>query len=82
MLMLTNIVKWVSIAALLLAAMSWRSAANSQLLLDFVVCMGAIVMVMQAVRAMEYGWATGFVAIALLFNPAVPAFRPSGEVFV
>jgi hypothetical protein len=76
--MLARIMKWVSIAALLLAAMSWRSAANYQLVLYFVVCMGAIVVVMQAVQAKEHRWAAGFVAIALLFNPAVPLFRLSG----
>ena len=77
--MLAKIMKWVSIAALLLAAMFWRSAANYQLLLDFAVCMGAIVVAMQAVRAKEYLWATGFVAIALLYNPVVPVLRLSGE---
>ena len=60
--------------------MSWRSAANYQLLLDFMVCMGAIVVVMQAVRAKQYGWAAGFVAIALLFNPVVLVLRLSGEL--
>ncbi len=78
--MFAKIMKWVSIAALLLAAISWRSAANYQLLLQFVVCMGATVVVMQAVRETEYGWAAGFVAIALLFNPAVPVFRLSGPL--
>jgi hypothetical protein len=62
-------VKWVSVAALLLTALFWRSAANYQLLLDFVVCMGAIVVVQPAVRANEYFWAAGLIAIAILFNP-------------
>ena len=78
--MFTKIMKWVSIAALLLAAMSWRSAPNYQLLLEFVVCMGAIVVVMQAVRETKYLWAAGFVTIALLFNPVVPVFRLSGPL--
>ena len=80
--MFTKIMKWVSIAALLLAAMSWRSAPNYQLLLEFVVCMGAIVVVMQAVREKKYGWAAGFVAIALLFNPVVPVPRPTADLFL
>ena len=78
--MLTRIMKWFSIAALLLAAMFWRSAADYQALLDFAVCTGAIVVVLQAVRAKEYRWATGFVAMALLFNPVVPVFRLSGPL--
>ena len=76
--MLANIMKWVSISALLLAAAFWRFAANYQLLLDFVVSMGAVIVVMQAVRAREYGWAAGFVAIAVLFNPAVRFLEPPG----
>jgi hypothetical protein len=80
--MLAKIMKWVSIAALLLAAMFWRSAANYQLLLAFVVCVGAIVVVQQAVRAKKYFWAAGFVAIALLFNPIVLVFRTSGNLFL
>jgi hypothetical protein len=70
--------KWVSISALFLAAVFWRFAGNYQLLLDFVVSMGAIVVVMQAVRAGEYGWAAGFVAIAVLFNPAARFLQPPG----
>jgi hypothetical protein len=67
--------KWVSMASLLTAVVLWRSAANSELpqfLLAFVVCLGASLVVMQAVRARKYVWAVGFVAIAVLFNPLVP----------
>lgn len=69
-------------AVLLTAALLWRSAANSELpqfLLGFVVCFGAGVVVMQAVRANEYAWAGGFGAIALLFNPLVPVLPFTGE---
>ena len=76
--MLALIMKWASISALFLAATSWRSATNYQLLLDFVVCIGAVVVVMQAVRAREYRWAAGFGAIALLFNPVVRFLGPPG----
>jgi hypothetical protein len=74
--MLAKIMTWVSISALFLAAVFWRFAANYQLLLDFVVSMGAVIVVMQAVRAREYGWAAGFAAIALLFNPAARFLGP------
>jgi hypothetical protein len=79
---LTKIMKWSSMAALLTAAMLWRSAANwqfPQLLLGLVVCLGASVVVMQAVRAKKYVWGAGFVAVALLFNPVVPVLKFSGE---
>ena len=70
--------KWVSIVALLLAATTWRSVADYQLLLQFAVCIGAITVVMQALRETEYRWAAGFVTLALLFNPVVPVFKFSG----
>ena len=80
--MLTKVMKWITMAALLAAAMLWRSAVNSQLpqfLLGFVVCFGAGVVVMQATQAKKYVWAGGFATIALLFNPLVPVFPFNGE---
>jgi len=79
---LTRIMKWISMAALLTAAMLWGSAANSQFprfLLGFLVCYGAGVVLMQAVRAKKYVWASGFTAIALIFNPLVPVLPFDGE---
>src|SRR3972149_690136 len=46
--------------------------------LKVVVTMAAIVVVVQAVQPKKYRWAVGFVAIALLCNPAVPVVRLSG----
>ena len=80
--MFATIMKSVSLAALLLAATSWRSAPNYQLLLDFVVCMAAIVVAQQAVRAKRYLWTAAFAAIAVLFNPVVPVPRPTGDLFL
>jgi len=75
--------KSVSIAALLLAAMSWRSLTSYQLLLlDLAVFMGAVVVAQQAVRAKRYLWTAAFVAIALLFNPVVPVPRPTADLFL
>jgi len=76
--MFANFMKWVSIAALLLAAIAWRFAGDYQLLLQFVICLGAITVVMQALRETEYRWAAGFAMLAMLFNPAVPVFKFSG----
>lgn len=76
--MRTKIVKWVSIAALLMAVVFWNSAATYQLALNVVVSMAAVVIVVQAVQAKKHNWAAGFLFIALLFNPAVPVFRLSG----
>ena len=76
----TVVMKWVSIAALLLAVMFWNSAANYQLELNLVVSAAAAVVLIQAFQAKKYRWAAGFLAIALLFNPAVPVFRLAGNV--
>ena len=43
--MVTKIMKWVSITALLLVV-SWRPSASYQLPLDFVVCAGAVLVVL------------------------------------
>ena len=62
--MLTKIVKWVSLPALLIASMFSRSASSYELLMDFVICLGAVIFVQRAVRLREYFWAAGLVAIA------------------
>ena len=69
--MLTIIMKWVSITLLLLAGL-WRSSANSELLLEIVVCAGVIPVVLGTIRAGRPRWAVEFVAIALVFNPIGP----------
>ena len=79
--MFATIMKSVSIAALLLAAMSGRSASSYQFWLDLAIFMGAVVVAQQAVRAKHYLWTTAFVAIALLFNPVVPVPRPTDDLF-
>ncbi len=67
----TSIMKWVSIAALVLAVL-FRASSGYHTLLQFVVCTGAALVVLQAYRTSRYAWAAGFTAIALLFNPIVP----------
>ena len=69
--MFTKIMKWLSIAVLLLAAL-WRSSAGYQVLLQFVVCVTALLVVTQAIRTRKYLWVPAFAAIAVLFNPVVP----------
>lgn len=75
--MLTRIMKWVTMVALLTAAALWSSAVNSQLpqfLLGCVVCLGAMIVILQARQVKKYIWAGGFAMIVLLFNPLVPIF--------
>jgi len=53
----SQVVKWFSIAALLAAVLSWKSAANYQLELKLVVCVAAAVVLTQAFQAKKYPWA-------------------------
>jgi hypothetical protein len=79
---LAKTVKWGCVMGLLLAAMSWHAGANYQLLLDWVVCAGAILVVQRALRAKQYLWAFGFVGAVLLLNPIVPVFTPAGNLML
>jgi len=73
-----KVMNGVSIAALLLAVVFWHSASTYQVELNVVVSAAAIVVLIQAFQVQKYRWAGGFLAIALLFNPAMPAFRLAG----
>ena len=65
----TKIMQWISLPVLLAGAMCSRSAGGYELLLDLVICIGAVVAVQHAAWKKEYFLAAGFVAIALVFSP-------------
>ena len=69
--MLTKIMKWLSIVALLLGAF-WTSSTTYRIGVEMVVCVAAVVVVVQAFRIGKYLWGIGFATIAVLYNPAVP----------
>ncbi len=73
-----KIMQWSSIAALLvLAAASWRSSADYHTVLAaLVVFAGAIVVLVQSTSRGKYLWATAFLAVGVLFNPALPINFP------
>ena len=73
--MATKIIKWVSLPVLLIASLFSRYAASYELLLDFVICLGAVISVQRAVRSKEYFWAAGFVVIAVVFSPLLLAVK-------
>ncbi len=76
--MFTKIMKWLSIMALLLGVFL-SSSVSYRIALELVVCVAAAVVAAQAFRTGKYFWGMGFVAIAVLFNPAVPiAFSHGG----
>lgn len=79
--MLTKIIKLVSIATLVLAVFFWRSSANFQTVVQFLVCGTAALVVIQAARSGKYLWAAAFFVVAVLFNPLAPVALP-GSVFL
>ncbi len=62
---------FLAVAALLAAAI-WSPSAGFRILLELVVCAGAIVIIQQAANSSNYLAGAGFIIIALLFNPLVP----------
>jgi hypothetical protein len=69
--MFTKIMKWICIMALLLAAF-WRFSAGWQIMLEILICVGALLVAGQAAHRSKYLWGAGFAAIAVLFNPISP----------
>jgi ATP/ADP translocase len=71
----TSIIKRVSIPTLLVASVFSRFSANFELLVDIVICMGALIFIQRAIRAEKYLWATGIVPIVVVFSPIPPALQ-------
>lgn len=69
--MFTRIMKVACVVALLLMAF-WQASAGVEIVLDILICVGAMTVATQAVARPKYGWTTGFVLIAVLFNPIMP----------
>jgi uncharacterized membrane protein YeiH len=63
--------KWISIAALLLA-LFWHPFAESRGLLQFAILAGAVAVLVQVVRTSKYVWIGLFWAVACIFNPIRP----------
>jgi hypothetical protein len=79
---LTKILKWIAIAALLLALFG-HPFAQSRQLLQFAVLGGAAAVFVQAVRAGKYVWIGLIAAVACIFNPIRPiSFSPSVFLFM
>lgn len=69
--MLTTIMKWTSLIALLGAPLFWHPAGGYAIMLQFVVCLSAILVALQAARSGKQLWTIAFAGLALLFNPVV-----------
>ena len=66
---ITKIIKRVSIPVLLIASPFSRYAGRYEFLVDFAICLGAVILVLLAFRLKENFWAAGFVTIAVVFSP-------------
>jgi len=73
--MLTNLMKCVSILALLLGVFL-TSSASFRVGLEMVVCVAGLVVAAQAFRIGKYVWGISFTIIAMFFNPVVPIVLP------
>lgn len=76
--MRTRLVKWLCLTVLLVAFALWGLIAEYEVPLRLLVCAGATVVAVQALRAGRHEWATASLVIAFLFNPAVWLFPLAG----
>jgi hypothetical protein len=75
-----RVVKWLCVAALFVAFVLGQWIADYDLLIRALVCSGAAVVAVQAFRSASHRWMICFLAIALLFNPAIPVFPLANTV--
>jgi hypothetical protein len=68
---LTTIMKWTSLISLTGALFFWRPAGGYAIILQFVICLSAILVSRQAARSGKQLWVIAFAALAILFNPVV-----------
>ena len=67
--MFLTVVKWISLPVLLTASLFARFAGVYKIVLNLLVCAGALVFVQRSVSFREYLWATAFVGVAIVFSP-------------
>ena len=72
--MRTRLVKSLCIAVLFVAFVLGQWIAGYEFPIRLLICSGAAVVAVQGFRSGKRRWTIGFLAIALVFNPAVPAF--------
>ena len=70
--------EWVSIVGLLAVFGLWSHLTPYDALVRFMLTMGSIVVIFEAIHEGQYGFAVVFGALALLYNPIAPVFSFSG----
>ncbi len=63
-------------AATLLAALVLPRSPSFHIVLEFVVCSAAALVIFEAARAGKYRWALGFLLLFCIFNPILPVPAP------
>jgi hypothetical protein len=76
----TQVMKWFSMAALLLTTLCWNASANGQLELGLVLCAATGMVLTLAFQANKYR-AAGVFAIALRHNPLLPFHSPETPAY-
>jgi hypothetical protein len=61
--------KWVSLPALLIGSMFSSVAGTYEMLLNYAICLGALVSIHLSLRARDRFFAAGCVAVAVVFSP-------------
>jgi hypothetical protein len=74
-----TVAKWISAAVLLISVGAWSQLAPYEVLVKFLVTLGAITVMLQAFHARHYAVAALFAGVAVLYNPAAPVFSLSGD---
>ena len=69
--MFAKIMTWVCVAVLF-PSVIWPPSGAYRTVLEFVICAGAIAIILQAVRERNHALSGAFVLMAALFNPVLP----------
>ncbi len=69
--MLTTIMKWASLIALIGAMFFRRPGSGYAIGLQFVICASSSLVAIQAGQSRRHLWAFAFVALAVIFNPLI-----------
>ena len=64
-----TVVKWFTLPVLLTGSLFARFAGSYEIVLNLLVCAGALVVVQRAISFREYLWAAAFVGVAIVFSP-------------
>ena len=70
---------WTTVAVLLAAAGFWPHTGSVEIAIRFLVMIGAVVVMAHAFQKRNYAVAALFGAVALFYNPVMPAFYATGD---